>query len=173
MKRSVQIARETAPTGTLIAGSVGSYGASLANGAEFTGDFPGMDEEKLVAWHRPRMTALIEAGCHILACETVPCLMEGRALVKLIDELGHPAWVTFSCRSCIEVCSGDLFADCIAATADSRHCIGSGVNCTKPDFVANLVRSPARNCLRKSMWSSTPTAEKSFVAKPTLGLLAP
>eukprot|EP00438_Fugacium_kawagutii_P006416 Skav224269 [mRNA] locus=scaffold2636:252080:257362:- [translate_table: standard] len=32
----------------------------------------GMDEEKLLAWHRPRAKALLEAGCDLFACETVP-----------------------------------------------------------------------------------------------------
>ena len=31
----------------------------------------GMDEEKLLAWHRPRAKALLEAGCDLFACETV------------------------------------------------------------------------------------------------------
>ena len=31
----------------------------------------GMDEEKLVAWHRTRAKALLEAGCDLFACETV------------------------------------------------------------------------------------------------------
>jgi S-methylmethionine-dependent homocysteine/selenocysteine methylase len=30
-----------------------------------------MDEEKLLAWHRPRAKALLEAGCDLFACETV------------------------------------------------------------------------------------------------------
>eukprot|EP00435_Cladocopium_sp_Y103_P072524 s271_g40.t1 len=71
MKRSVELAREAAPSGCLVAGSVGSYGASLHNGAEYTGDYPGMDVEKLLAWHRPRAKALLEAGCDLFACETV------------------------------------------------------------------------------------------------------
>ena len=62
----------------------------LHNGAEYTGEYPGgilpsaairrqavfvilpgMDEEKLVAWHRTRAKALLEAGCDLFACETV------------------------------------------------------------------------------------------------------
>jgi len=139
MKRSVTLAREAAPEGALVAGSVGTYGASLHNGAEYTGDYPGMDEDKLLAWHRPRAKALIEAGCDILACETVPCLLEAKALVRLVEELQHPAWVTFSCRSGTEVNSGDLFVDCIAALANCQWVVGAGTNCTKPQYVSSLV----------------------------------
>ncbi|GAA3145854.1 hypothetical protein GCM10020001_081160 [Nonomuraea salmonea] len=36
----------------LVAASVGPYGAYLANGAEYTGDYD-LDEDGLYAWHRP------------------------------------------------------------------------------------------------------------------------
>lgn len=139
MKKSVALAREVAPAGGLVAGSVGSYGASLHNGAEYTGDFPDMDEEKLLAWHLPRAKALVEAGCDVLACETVPCLLEARALARMAAEVKHPAWVTFSCKSGTEVCSGDLFVDCVAAVADNEYIVGCGVNCSDPKLVASLV----------------------------------
>lgn len=141
--KSVELAREAASGASkstgLVAGSVGSYGASLHNGAEYTGDFPGMNVEKLVHWHRPRMQSLVDAKCDILACETVPCLMEANAFVQLVTELQWPAWVTFSCKSGTEVCSGELFKDCIATLADCPHIVGAGVNCTAPEHVASLV----------------------------------
>jgi len=144
IKRSVALAREAAPPGGLVAGSVGCYGASLHNGAEYTGDYPGMDEDKLVDWHRPRARALVEAGCDVLACETVPCLVEARALARLVSELQHPAWVTFSCKSDAEVNSGDRLSDCIAAVSGCEHIVGAGVNCTNPRFVSGLVRECRR-----------------------------
>jgi homocysteine S-methyltransferase len=141
MKLSVELVRAAASAaGDLVAGSVGCYGASLHNGAEYTGVYPGMDQAKLLDWHRPRARALVEAGCDVLACETVPCLMEARALVQLVTELEHPAWVTFSCRSGSEVHSGDLFADCIEAVAGCEWIVGAGVNCTEPQFVSSLVK---------------------------------
>ncbi len=38
-----------------------------------------IDQAKLVEWHRPRIQSLIEAKCDVLACETIPCLLEARA----------------------------------------------------------------------------------------------
>jgi len=159
MKRSVELARAAAPAGDLVAGSVGCYGASLHNGAEYTGDYPGMDETKLIEWHRPRARALVAAGCDVLACETVPCLAEARALARLIAELEHPAWVTFACRSGTEVHSGDLFADCIDAVACCDWVVAAGVNCTDPKFVSRLV-SICRDKLPKS---------KSVIVYPNSG----
>eukprot|EP00929_Paragymnodinium_shiwhaense_P107746 TRINITY_DN74108_c0_g1_i1.p1 TRINITY_DN74108_c0_g1~~TRINITY_DN74108_c0_g1_i1.p1 ORF type:complete len:354 (+),score=79.67 TRINITY_DN74108_c0_g1_i1:97-1062(+) len=140
MKRSVTLARDVAPNRSLVAGSVGSYGASLHNGAEYTGVFAGIDEEKLIAWHRPRIQALIEAGCDVLACETIPSLLEARALVSLLDELKHPAWITFSCKSETEVCSGELLSDCAAVVAKCQYVLGAGINCSHPKYVASLVK---------------------------------
>lgn len=140
IKKSVILAKEVAPLGTIVAGSAGTYGASLHNGAEYTGDFPGMDETKLVEWHRPRLKALFEAGCDVFACETIPCLVEARAFRRLADEFRHPAWLTFSCKSDTQVCSGELFADCVDAIKDSNYVLGAGVNCTDPKYVERLVQ---------------------------------
>ena len=41
----------------LIAASIGPYGAYLADGSEYRGDY-GLSVDALMAWHRPRMAAL-------------------------------------------------------------------------------------------------------------------
>lgn len=43
----------------LVAASVGCFGAALADGSEYRGDY-GLTEEELVAWHRPRLRILAE-----------------------------------------------------------------------------------------------------------------
>ena len=47
-----------------IAASIGPYGAFLANGEEYIGNY-GLTEKELMDFHRPRMKALIEAGTAI------------------------------------------------------------------------------------------------------------
>ena len=54
-----------------VAASVGPYGAFLADGSEYRGNY-GLTEKELMDFHRPRMKALIEAGADMLACETIP-----------------------------------------------------------------------------------------------------
>jgi homocysteine S-methyltransferase len=68
-----------------VAASVGPYGAFLADGSEYRGSY-GLTEKELIDFHRPRMKALIEAGADILACETIPALIEAQALAKLLKE---------------------------------------------------------------------------------------
>ena len=56
----------------LVAASIGSYGASLADGSEFNGNFRSTATlEGLKDFHRSRMLLLAREGADILACETV------------------------------------------------------------------------------------------------------
>lgn len=71
-------------TRPLVAASVGPYGAFLADGSEYRGEY-GIDEDALVQFHRKRLHTLITAGPDILACETIPCLPEAKALVRLLQ----------------------------------------------------------------------------------------
>ncbi|GFY41071.1 selenocysteine Se-methyltransferase [Trichonephila inaurata madagascariensis] len=41
----------------LVAGSIGSYGAALADGSEYTGNYcDKLTQEELISWHRPQLT---------------------------------------------------------------------------------------------------------------------
>ena len=82
--------RQPATTGPLlVAGSVGPYGAMLADGSEYRGDYdPGA--AALAAFHRPRIEALVEAGADLLAFETIPTIREAEVLVGLLDEVDAP-----------------------------------------------------------------------------------
>ena len=63
---------ENPQAGTLlVAGSVGPYGAYLADGSEYRGDYH-CSVEAFQAFHRPRVETLLDAGADLLACETLP-----------------------------------------------------------------------------------------------------
>jgi len=69
----------------LVAASVGPYGAYLADGSEYTGDYD-LDEDGLVKFHRERWDVLATSGADLLACETIPSLPEALALGRLLRE---------------------------------------------------------------------------------------
>jgi len=122
-----------------VAASVGPYGAYLADGSEYRGNY-GLTEEELIEFHRPRMRALIEAGADILACETIPSPIEARALVKLLGEFeGVHAWISFSCRDEAHVCEGEKLEECIRQIESSPQVAAVGVNCTSPTFIPTLI----------------------------------
>lgn len=156
LQRSVQLAQEArdrfwkqqqlspAARGTrlrpLVAASIGSYGAFLADGSEYQGAY-GLSKRALKEWHRPRLEALLAPEPDLLACETIPCLLEGEALVELLDEYGQvPAWLSFSCRDPERVCHGELFAECVGLADACSSVIAVGLNCTPPQYAASLLQ---------------------------------
>lgn len=139
MRRSVELAREAAPAGRLVAASVGPYGAMLGNGAEYTGDYD-KDEDELVEFHVPRMEALAEAGPDLFAVETIPSIVEARALARALERVPEtPAWVSFSCRDGAHLCDGTPIVDAVDAAVSAGNVIAVGVNCTPPLHIRNLV----------------------------------
>jgi homocysteine S-methyltransferase len=123
-----------------VAASVGPYGAYLADGSEYSGDY-GLTETQLMDFHRPRMKALIETDADILACETIPCLVEAQALTRLLKEFPNvSAWISFSCRDEAHVCHGEKLEDCVRLVSQSPQVAAVGVNCTSPTFVSSLIR---------------------------------
>ena len=69
----------------LVAASIGPYGAYLADGSEYRGDY-GLTEPELLDFHADRWEVLSSAGADLMACETVPSRLEARALKKLIEK---------------------------------------------------------------------------------------
>ncbi|MGI5490746.1 homocysteine S-methyltransferase [Microtetraspora malaysiensis] len=131
-------ARDTAGRG-LVAASVGPYGAYLADGSEYTGDYD-LDEAGLTAWHRDRLEILANAGADLLACETIPSLAEARALATLLGELPSVrAWVSFSCRDDEHISDGTPLRECAALFAELPQVIAVGVNCTAPRHIPGLI----------------------------------
>ena len=123
----------------LIAASVGPYGAMLADGSEYRGHY-GLDETQLMDFHRPRLRVLVDAGADVLACETIPCLAEARAIVRLLPEFpGAAAWISFSCRDGLHDSQGEPLADCVAALEGFAQVAAVGVNCTAPEHIASLI----------------------------------
>jgi homocysteine S-methyltransferase len=125
----------------LVAASIGPYGAYLADGSEYSGDY-GLERDELTAFHRERWHILWQSGPDLLACETIPSAMEAQALRRLLRETpGCFAWFSFSCRDEIHLNDGTPLADVVAALDDEPQVVAIGVNCTAPRFIPGLVRA--------------------------------
>jgi len=122
-----------------VAASVGPYGAFLADGSEYRGNY-GLTENELMDFHRPRMQALIAAGADILACETIPCLIEAQAIAKLLQEFpATAAWLSFSARDGKHISEGQVFAECVKQLEAHPQIVALGINCTSPNYVTSLI----------------------------------
>lgn len=84
--RSDYLAQHPQAAPLLIAGSVGPYGAYLADGSEYRGDYS-LPQEEMIAFHRPRIQALAEAGVDLLACETLPSFSETAGVADVVTRI--------------------------------------------------------------------------------------
>ncbi len=125
-----------------VAASVGPYGAYLADGSEYRGNY-GVSAEQLKDFHRERLRVLISSKPDFLAIETIPELDEAKAILELLNELAStiPFWISFSCKNESQISSGELFKDAVSLVTENQHCIGVGINCTSPEFIAPLMES--------------------------------
>jgi homocysteine S-methyltransferase len=119
----------------LVAGSVGPYGAYLADGSEYRGDYM-LTRNEFTQFHRPRMAALVEAGADVLACETLPSLPEAEALLELVAEFGVESWLTFTLRDGAHISDGTPLQR-VAELCDREPLVAAvGVNCIPLTLVA-------------------------------------
>lgn len=124
----------------IIAASIGPYGAYLADGSEYRGDY-GLTKQALIDFHRPRLAVLADTQADILACETIPCLIEAQALAHLLTEFPQAtAWITFTAKDEVHVSHGERLADCVTWLNDYPQIVGVGVNCTAPKYIAGLIK---------------------------------
>ncbi len=134
MRRSVDLAREACAqvTGrrTWVAASVGPYGAMLADGSEYHGQY-GLSVAQLREFHRPRIEVLAAAGADLLAFETLPCAAEVEAVLSEIDESGVECWVSVSIDGA-RTRAGEPLDDVFAMAADVSSVLALGVNCSTP-----------------------------------------
>lgn len=132
--------------GVKVAASVGPYGAFLADGSEYRGNY-GLSKEELKEFHRERLAALIATNPDLLAVETIPELTEAEAVIELISELNPnmPFWISFSCKSESELSSGEKFSDAVELANKAKSAVAVGINCTKPDFISALLKSAQTN----------------------------
>lgn len=139
IRRSVALAREARDEhgAGWVAGSVGPYGAALADGSEYRGDY-GIGVPELRRFHRPRLEMLVAAGVDVLAVETVPCLDEVEALVAELDELQFPAWLSLTCAG-DRTRAGEPLATAFEVAGHRPWLLAAGVNCCSPPDVPSAV----------------------------------
>jgi homocysteine S-methyltransferase len=141
----------------LVAGSVGPYGASRADGSEFSGHY-GVSRQALADFHGPRLEELARSGADLLAIETIPSPVEAEVILQLLH--AWPAlgvWVSFSCRDEGHVSEGLSIEAAAAPLVSHPQVLAVGLNCTAPRFASALLRRLQR------------VTDKPLVAYPNSG----
>jgi len=93
---------------------------------------------RLRDFHRPRLELLASSGPDLIAVETVPDLHEAQVLVALLDEIGLPAWFSYSIDGG-QTRAGQPLAEAFRIAASARTVVAVGVNCCRPDDVLPAV----------------------------------
>ncbi len=123
----------------LVAASVGPYGAYLADGSEYRGNYD-LDEQGLYDFHKKRFNTLAQTKPDIMACETIPCLSEAKAIATLLEETPETyGWISFSAKDGKHINSGERIEDCAKLLDGFSHVAAIGVNCTALEHVSSLV----------------------------------
>ena len=122
----------------LVAASIGPYGATLADGSEYRGDYA-VSPTELAHFHRERLAILLAAAPDVLAIETIPSSVEAAVLAELLTEMPPlSAWLSFSCRDGAHLNDGTRLEDAVAL-CDASRLSAIGVNCTAPQYVNELI----------------------------------
>lgn len=138
--KSVELASVSAEVGrrVLVAASIGPYGAFLADGSEYRGNY-GLSARQLLEWHRPRLEVLQETEADLLAFETIPSFEETAAIADLLDAFGHVrAWISFQCRDAGRLADGTPLERAVELVGGHPQIVAIGFNCVPASQVLEL-----------------------------------
>ncbi|MRG90043.1 homocysteine S-methyltransferase [Limosilactobacillus reuteri] len=125
-----------------VAGALGPYGAYLANGSEYTGDYH-LSAIEYQQFHRPRLTDILTVGVDVIAIETQPRLDEVLAELDLVKELAPDTlcYVSFSLKDSTRLPDGTPLAVAAHTVAKYPNVFAVGVNCIPLEEVTAAIET--------------------------------
>lgn len=122
-----------------IAASIGPYGAYLADGSEYRGDY-GISKEALTEFHQERIEVFENSNADILAFETIPSLLEAEVIAELLQNSSKSAWVSFSCQNESLINDGASIEAAASKFLQQPKVFALGINCTHPKYILELIQ---------------------------------
>ena len=130
---------ETERMRPLVAASIGPYGAYLADGSEYHGNY-NVSKSQLRSFHESRWKVLSGTSVDLFACETIPSFEEAEVLLDLLSQTPEMfAWISFSCQDNERISDGTMLRDCAQLLKDSNQIVAIGINCTAPKYIPSLI----------------------------------
>lgn len=118
-----------------VAGSIGPYGAYLADGSEYRGDYK-VDKQYLKDFHKKRLAILIDEGVDLLAVETIPNFEEVQVLLELLENYPDVvAWLTCTLKDGEHISDGTKLEEVQELLEKHSQIIAYGFNCVAPELV--------------------------------------
>jgi len=128
-------------TSVVVAASVGPFGASQANGNEYTGRY-GVEWQVVEDYHREKLQILVDSGADLIAVETIPLADEALLIADILEELGAPpAWFSFGFADETQTYGLDAVDKAVLGIAGYADLVAIGLNCTNPRYVNSLLAS--------------------------------
>jgi len=143
---ALKVFRESSPDMSnrprpFLAASAGCYGAFLANGSEYRGDYH-LEISDYKNFHKERVDILAEAGAEIIAFESFPSMEEAAAVAELMHEYSDlQYWIVFTVKDSVSTSHGDNFKECIQLLHKRKNIIAAGINCSAPELISPVLDS--------------------------------
>ena len=135
----------------LIAASIGPYGAYLANGAEYTGEY-NISKEELYDFHIKRWKILAETEVDLMVCETIPSFKEAEVLSGIVEETSNrKAWMSFTSKDGENISDGTPIKKCAQMIASNNQVVAVGINCTPPQYISSLIEKVREGAPNKAI----------------------
>jgi len=137
LRNSTTAARLAAKDDTLVAASIGPFGAHRNDGSEFRGNY-GVADSAVRDYHDLRLDILLGTEPDLLAVETMPDLAEVRVLLELIESKNAdmPFWVSFTVTEPGAISGGGTFAEACALVEQYGNAMAVGINCSPLSVIA-------------------------------------
>lgn len=138
----------------ILAGSVGPYGAFLANGAEYTGEYGTIRSIDLENFHKPQLYFFFKnPKVPLVAIETIPNYVELKSIVNLVLKLlfnvnaGMKVYITFSFKDANHISDGTpiekvfhyLNMKIMENPILKKSLVAIGCNCVTSDLVSSII----------------------------------
>ena len=130
------------PAGLLVAGSVGPYGAMLADGSEYRGDYDPGDTPCATSTRRGWRRCSRPAPTCSRSRRSRPCARP-RSSWAWSTSSGATAWLSFQCRDGAPTAAGEPIGEAIAVGQGAAGLVAVGVNCTAPRHLPALLAPAA------------------------------
>lgn len=126
----------------LVAGTIGPYGAYLADGSEYRGDYL-LNEAQYLDFHLPRLQTILEQEPDCIALETQPKLFEPVTLLKWLSKYAPtmPVYVSFTLRDEQTLSDGTKLSRAIKEVSKYPQVFAVGINCIAPKLVEKALKT--------------------------------
>ena len=156
---------DAARPGPYVVASTGPYGAAMADGSEYTGNYPKqVTRDALKEFHRRKAKALLECRPDGIAVETIPNLQEVGVVCEVLQELLQEAhqsdppvacWISLAGRVNdmlkAELNDGSSLTEALklirSCDPHRRYIAGIGVNCCDSAHATYMVREIVNDCV--------------------------